>query len=204
MKPFVVALEGIDGSGTSVQTQRVAQDLRQEGYRVYCTYQPSSGPIGRLIRRYLANDLLAIPDDAMALLFAADRTAAAVYEEQSQADIIITDRSWASSLAYQNKMTAQVLGAWPGLLPDLYILLLVHPSVAAERRRDRNGKSEKYDTECVQEQASAEYIKLSQMYDTWRVVDGEASVAHVTESILSVIRAGIRDRLLVVMETEED
>lgn len=203
MKPFIVALEGIDGSGTTIQTERVTQALQQEGYTVYCTRQPSGGPIGQLIRRYLKGDLPMISNDAMALLFAADRTAFAAHEEQKKVDIIITDRSWASSLAYQDKMTAQVLGAWPGLLPDLYILLLVRPSVAAERRKARSEKSERYDTKHAQERAATEYFEISQIYNTWSIVDGEESIECVTEEILSIIRAGVKDALLDVMNVEE-
>ena len=73
-----IVLEGIDGSGTTTQLERLASHLRQRGRPVLPTREPSAGPVGRLLREILLgqhSDPAGKPVDgrAMALLFAADR-----------------------------------------------------------------------------------------------------------------------------------
>src|SRR5688500_15875611 len=75
-----IVLEGLDGAGTTTQLGRLAEALRARGQRVHTTCEPSTGPIGALIRQALTGRL-GLPggrgplDDAtLALLFAADRT----------------------------------------------------------------------------------------------------------------------------------
>ncbi len=76
--PLFIVLEGIDGSRTTTQLERVAERLRARGRRVATTREPSPGPIGLLLREILRGTH-ANPDGtsqdgrAMALLFAADR-----------------------------------------------------------------------------------------------------------------------------------
>src|SRR4051794_6976812 len=73
-----VALEGIDGSGTTTQLPLLVAHLQARGRRAVATREPSTGPIGRLLRELLLGQH-ALPDgaptagQAMALLFAADR-----------------------------------------------------------------------------------------------------------------------------------
>ena len=77
MKPLFVVFEGLDGSGTSTQAQLLANRLKSEG-QVHLTSQPSSGPIGQMIRSALAGRVRFMADEGifdrqMAYLFAADR-----------------------------------------------------------------------------------------------------------------------------------
>jgi hypothetical protein len=71
-----VVLEGIDGSGTTTQTERWAAHLRAQRRLVHVTREPSGGPIGAQIRLVLTQRI-ALPQDTqaevMTLLFAADR-----------------------------------------------------------------------------------------------------------------------------------
>ena len=69
---LLIALEGVDGSGTTSQRERVAQALRAEGRQVHTTAEPSTGPIGKLLREILSGEMRTSPE-TVALLFAADR-----------------------------------------------------------------------------------------------------------------------------------
>jgi|SRR5690625_251825 len=107
-----ITLEGIDGSGTTTQVQRLAQALRTADKAVTTTYEPSDGRIGRLIREALQRRALqhgdAGPDPSMlALLFAADRIdhlRTVVEPALARGEIVISDRYVHSSLAYQGAM----------------------------------------------------------------------------------------------------
>ncbi len=48
-----IVLEGIDGSGTTTQLDRLAAHLAARGRRALATREPSHGPIGRLLREIL-------------------------------------------------------------------------------------------------------------------------------------------------------
>ena len=141
---LLIALEGIDGSGTTTQLARVADRLTSRGRRVRTTREPSDGPVGRLLREILLGGHRGpggAPVDglAMALLFAADRRDHLQREILPALDAgtdVVTDRYLLSSLAYQAEEAAR---EWvEGLardvpVPDLTVLLDVPVGVAAAR-----------------------------------------------------------------------
>ena len=53
MKGKFIVFEGIDGSGTSTQSQLLAEFFQQKQNSCFLTSEPSSGPIGNLIRQGL-------------------------------------------------------------------------------------------------------------------------------------------------------
>ncbi len=73
-----IVFEGLDGSGSSTQSERLAKRLRREGRKVQLSCEPTPGPIGTLIRQIMRGRLhvstdTAIRDRELAYLFAADR-----------------------------------------------------------------------------------------------------------------------------------
>lgn len=79
MKPLFIVFEGLDGSGTSTQSRMLVRHLSNGGgARAHLTSEPSSGPIGQMIRSALSGRLQFSSDDSLydqqlAYLFAADR-----------------------------------------------------------------------------------------------------------------------------------
>ena len=65
-----IALEGIDGSGKSTQLKLAADRLRQLGYDVRETREPTDFPVGRLLRQILTGEETA-DGRTIASLFAA-------------------------------------------------------------------------------------------------------------------------------------
>jgi dTMP kinase len=110
-KPLVlenfVVLEGLDGSGTTTQLRLADRQLESRGVPHFCTGEPTTGPVGRLIRQILKKQTPARPD-TVALLFAADRNEH-LYEENEgivarlrRGELVVCDRYLFSSLAYQS------------------------------------------------------------------------------------------------------
>lgn len=143
----LIALEGIDGSGTTTQAHLLTDWLNRNAETgaaaAHATQEPSGGPIGQLLRRLL-KDPLGCPSSAMALLFAADRVdhLAREIEPQLASGVdVVTDRYVYSSLAYQS-VTDDL--AWILELnsrapeADITIYLRV-PAEIAESRRVRRG-----------------------------------------------------------------
>lgn len=194
-----IALEGIDGSGTSTQTRALAARLRGRGLRVHETCEPSRGPIGRMIRERLSANAAPIDPGALALLFAADRLDHVTREIQpALADgvIVISDRYVVSSLVYQS---TECDPAWVRAInsrapwPDLCVLLEIDPELAIARVVARlsaeGGEKERYDSADVQRRLAAGYREARLHGDLGPIhaVDAAASVDAVTDALLDLL-----------------
>lgn len=142
-----LVMEGIDGSGRSTQLHRLAAWFRAHGIPTLATFEPSTGAIGQLIRRYLrGEEPVAAPPDALALLFAADRLEHLAREVQpalARGEVVLCDRYLASSFAYQG------LGSAPefvraanarALRPVITLYFKVDPEIALARIAARDGE----------------------------------------------------------------
>jgi dTMP kinase len=198
-----IVLEGLDGAGTTTQCAALAAVLRRKGHRVHVTAEPSSGPIGTLIRQALGGRL-GLPGrhgpltpETMALLFAADRVdhlAAEVEPALARGEVVLSDRYLLSSLAYQG---AQVGMAWVESLnraarrPDLTLFLDIDVAVAGQRRRHRGGHPELYETTEVQRATARQYRRAlanrRQAGERVVVVPGALPVGEVTERCLAAL-----------------
>jgi dTMP kinase len=166
-----IALEGIDGSGTTTQRGALASALRARGHVVLETNEPSSGSIGRLARERLAQDAAALDRGALALLFAADRldhVATEIEPALAAGRVVITDRYVMSSWVYQ---ALDCDPAWVRAInerapwPDLTFVLDVPAGEAMRRVLARRGGAgpelEIYETTPLQERLAAGYSALA-------------------------------------------
>jgi hypothetical protein len=71
-KGILIVIEGLDGAGLSTQAALLAEHLRDKGEEVILTKEPTSSPIGNLIRSALKHEWKPSPLE-LQLLFAADR-----------------------------------------------------------------------------------------------------------------------------------
>lgn len=203
--PLFIVLEGIDGAGTTTQTERLVATLAAHGRPAHATREPSQGPIGRLLREILLGghrraDGAAVDGGAMALLFAADRRDHLQREIEptlAAGQDVVSDRYLLSSLAYQAEEADRV---WvEGLArsiraPDLTILVDVPVSVAAARRRAAGRITERYDDDEIQNKVAANYRALAKITADVTVVDGRAAVDVVAQNIAGVVAGLIRSR----------
>lgn len=198
-----LVLEGIDGAGTTTQLSRLAEALRQEGYRVVATREPSDGPVGVLIRQALTHRLTGpggtpLSDELLALLFAADRMdhlASVIEPALAAGEVVLSDRYILSSFAYQG---LRLPLAWIEALnsraraPDMTLYLDVEPSTARARRGVRGGKPELFESDRLQARVAGAYRRLLRKHGrSQRVVriDGARSPDEVTQQLLQGARA---------------
>jgi len=193
-----IVLEGIDGSGTTTQLDRLAAHLTARGRRVHTTREPSQGPIGRLLREILLGGHR-LPDGtpldglAMALLFAADRRDHLTREIEPALAAgldVISDRYLLSSLAYQAQEAdrAWVTGLARDLrVPDMTVLLDVPVPVAAARRRAAGRPDERYDADEIQARVAARYRELAAQAPNTAVLDASGSIAEVTAALARAV-----------------
>jgi dTMP kinase len=165
-----VVLEGLDGAGTTTQVERLAQAMRARGQPVCVTRQPSDGPVGALVRQALTGRV-GLPhgqgpltEDALALLFAADRLdhlAAVVEPALARGEWVLCDRYVLSSLAYQGTaLPVPWVEAVNGRArrPDLTLFLEVDAKVAARRRAARGAAAELFEADARQARIARQYL----------------------------------------------
>jgi dTMP kinase len=142
--PGFVVLEGIDGSGTTTQLARLARRLDGAGLPHAESFEPTTGPVGRLLREALSGSFAACPE-TVARLFAADRGehicgTGGILELTSGGTLAISDRYLFSSLAYQGLTCGPELPASlnaPFPLPELVLFFELDPQTAMERMSSR-------------------------------------------------------------------
>ncbi|MEE3490752.1 MAG: dTMP kinase [Methanobrevibacter sp.] len=129
-----IVFEGIDGAGKSTQIEMLKEWLDANGFRVETLVEPTDSEIGKLIR-----EMLQRPDaetdklqKTLGLLFAADRMLI-MDKLEDESKIIISDRSFISSLAYQEPAEwIEELNKY-AKKPDLLLLLDLDPKTSVSR-----------------------------------------------------------------------
>ncbi|MFA5513975.1 MAG: dTMP kinase [Sphaerochaetaceae bacterium] len=105
LKRFVV-IEGLDGAGATTQMGSVTEAFDKSGVNCHATFEPTSSPLGSLVRSVLRKEIVTTPL-ALALLFSADREdhlynpINGIVEKMEEGTVVISDRYLFSSLAYQ-------------------------------------------------------------------------------------------------------
>ncbi len=196
----LIVLEGLDGAGTTTQARRLADRLGGLGRSVHLTREPSDNPVGGLLREFLvgrhAIEGRTIAPATLALLFAADRMDHLQREVEPQlraGRIVVSDRWYHSSLAYQGSSSGEVSQEWVMALndharqPDLTIFLEVDPEVCAHRRLAAGRTQELFDDLEIQRRVALGYLAaialVTQRGDRVVILDGEASVDQVSSWI---------------------
>lgn len=145
LRNFAV-FEGGDGSGTS--TQLSILERRFAGNNpppvFFPTCEPTSGDVGKIIRRALQREITLFPA-TLARLFAADRNehlygAGGVVERCERGELVVSDRYSPSSLVYQGIECGDALprslnDAFP--VPELILFFDIDPETAAKRLQSR-------------------------------------------------------------------
>jgi dTMP kinase len=192
-----ISFEGIDGVGKSTQADLLESWLTEQNKDVVRTLEPGGTDVGVEIRKILLHHKGDLAPRAEAALFAADRAhhvASKIRPALEQDKIVITDRYFDSSVAYQgagrdlSRTEVRDLSLWAvgGLLPDLTVLLDL-PAEQARARRNTSGtepdRLEKEKTEFFETVRSA-YLDLANAEpERFLVVDASVTVEQMQEII---------------------
>jgi dTMP kinase len=196
----LIVLEGIDGSGTTTQTERLVAHLRQHGRTAVSTREPSGGPVGRLLREVLLGQhrmpgSASVDGRTMALLFAADRLDHLQREVEpllAEGSDVVSDRYLMSPLAYQAEEADR---EWVALLargvrpPDLTILLDIPVALAAQRRLLAGRPEERYDADSYLGRVADNYRRLARAAATAVILDGSVPRDEVAVAVAAAVQA---------------
>ena len=188
-----IVLEGLDGAGTTTQKDRLEKALREKGYDIFGTNEPTSGEIGKLIRRVLKGDV-ELSEISVAYLFAADRAdhiygKNGIIENIENKKIVISDRYFYSTLAYQSFdldiETIRKINDFPH--PRNLVFIDVDPATCIERINRRGEEKEIFENEALLRRIRKNYLRafegLPQGVNFIRL-EGSLSIEETTDRIL--------------------
>lgn len=195
-KGKLIVFEGVDGSGTTTQVERLHQKLGYVGKASHQTAQPSDRPTGKLIREVLGGRRIKNPSyQTMSLLFAADRQDQQDNEIRpalDQGKIVVCDRYVHSSVIYQS-VSADMASAQTWIKeinnhidpPNLVIYLKIDANTAKVRRQGRGGEKEIFDKLEFQKKLINEYNKINTIFPKDQIVtiDATQSVDEIASQV---------------------
>jgi dTMP kinase len=211
-KPIVV-FEGLDGCGKTTVSSLVVEQLERQGLRVLRLREPGSTSLGEELRRLLLSVDVVVSPLTTALLFMAARSQLLqeLWDRRDQYDLVVLDRFWFSTIAYQvygQGVSLTAVTQMVDLLEDAYDFwldprLCFYISVSEETARARtSGRATAGDrfeskslefrrrVECGYRQMVAEQVLTH--------VDGEPPAEEVaqkvTATILSVVKPAKTER----------
>lgn len=201
VKGRFVAFEGIDGCGKTYQADRIAEYLKSKGCRVHRTAEPTSGPIGTLIKNIQKGGAVYQPTEmTMMCLYAADRAEhnKEIRSYLDNGEWVVCDRYILSSMAYQGFESTHVS---PYMLnscfiePDMSIILDVPVETAVKRIAEREGRPEMYEDRDFLEKVREAYDRnrlWNSLYSSIYRIDGTQDRDAVTAAIVKLIEESTR------------
>jgi len=99
---MLIVFEGIDGTGKSTQVKQLATALREEGYTVITSFEPTNGTYGSQLRASAHTGRLSAEEELG--LFLKDRrehVQTLINPCLENSEIVILDRYYYSTMAYQ-------------------------------------------------------------------------------------------------------
>ena len=200
IKNFIV-FEGIDGAGTTTQIKLLAEKLGQE--KVWQTAEPTDKETGKFLRKMLKGDF-AVSEKTASYLFAADRCEHifwknGILEQTEKGKIVLSDRYFFSSLAYQSvtcgKELPEILNS-PFPLPEILFYFKIDPEISLSRVESRGEAKEIYEKIDFQKKTASLYDAVMQEYKGAKgagmkliEVDASKSIQEISDFIYKSINS---------------
>lgn len=162
-----MVLEGIDGSGKTTIANMIIKGLSERGLKTLYTYEPTDSEVVTVLKTKYG-DLRDPYIDA--LTFALDRllhVKSKVLPALKQGYIVVCDRYYYSSVAYQGAMGAPIewileVNKW-ALKPHIAIYLDVDPAVAFKRKESMVSRFSEFEKLELQYRVREVYLRLVEM-----------------------------------------
>ncbi|MBO4515863.1 dTMP kinase [bacterium] len=178
-----IVFEGIDGAGKSTQIQMLKEFLEANGLEVETLVEPTDSEVGRLIRKILqrrdaTTDRI---QKTLGLLFAADRMLI-MDKLEDEKKVILSDRSFISSLAYQEP--AQWIAELNRFAkkPDLVLLLDLDVKTSVSRT---SGEDE-FENEEFLTEVKANYLEIIKDFNH-EIIDANNGINKVSSDVKKAV-----------------
>ena len=197
-KGIFIAFEGGEGSGKSTQSKLLKKWLEEEGEEVLLSREPGGTEMGKDLRRILLDHSTGeISPRAEALLYAADRAHhvfSKIRPALDRGEVVITDRYFDSSIAYQGAGRILVSGevarisrwATESLFPTLTILIDQPAEIGLSRLKSKD----RLEIEPIDfhERIRQEFLQLTLLDpERYLVVDGRQTIEEIHSEIIAKV-----------------
>ena len=192
-----IVLEGLDGAGQSTQTEILAGFLKEKGYRVLKTKEPTGkSEAGKLIRKILDKKENLSPKKLQEL-FSQDRKwhlRNIVIPALKEGKIVISDRYFFSSFSYgwAEGLSLEKLIKLNDkfLLPDLVFFLDVEPRICLKRIKKRGRGRTLFEKQEKLEKVYQNYKRIIKKFKNLTKIysiSGKRSIKKVSEDMKKII-----------------
>jgi dTMP kinase len=189
-----IAFEGGEGTGKSTQSKMLKEWLEARGEKVVLSREPGGTDLGKDLRKILlGHETGAISPRAEALLYAADRAHhvfSVIRPALANGDVVITDRYFDSSIAYQGAGRVLSPGevarisrwATESLFPTLTIVIDLPAEIGIGRLKNRD----RLEAEplAFHERVRQEFLQIARLDpERYLVIDGRQTVDAIHSEI---------------------
>ncbi|MFN7182164.1 MAG: dTMP kinase [Planctomycetota bacterium] len=191
-RKFII-FEGVDGGGKTTLSVKLYNHLKKTK-KVKLIREPGSTLVGEKIRKILAENQL-FPETQL-FLFLASRSEIYNGLKNCKEDIIIMDRSFLSTLAYQSvllNISIEKLHDFHSLIPipfrmPLVFILFANPFIL-KKRFDKNHIFHKMLSVRVLKQIEEQYRKLKDIFKDYKFVylDASQTIDYLYREILEKV-----------------
>ena len=196
-----MVIEGPDGSGKTTQKDLLLQKLRSMNKDAVDLIEPGGTPLGKELRTLILDpSIVKQPESELDLFTVARRELVQQILRPSleAGKIVISDRNWFSSVAYQGygrslalekiiSRSKEAMGQY--FMPDVAVVLSVPIEVTAERIKQAGKKADWF------EQLGPDFFARVQEGYSWMVdeyqltvIDGTKSIEAVHSDLLRLLR----------------
>ena len=192
---YLIALEGIDGTGKSTQCALLADYLESVGYPVIRLREPTQGMWGQKIRKILTEGRGDVTPEEELQYFINDRKEDVeqnIAPALEQGKIVLIDRYYYSTAAYQGALgfdPAKIINDNEAFAPRPDILFIIQGSLDESFRRIEQGRDSFSSFE------KRDYLeKVRTIFDTFigdhiRRVDSDPPVEEVQQALRQEVNA---------------
>ncbi|MBQ2962075.1 dTMP kinase [Methanobrevibacter sp.] len=182
-----IVLEGIDGAGKSTQIKLLKEWLESNGLKVETVVEPTDMEVGKLIRELLTrsdatSDTM---QKTLGLLFAADRLILMDKIKQLENDnvVVISDRSFYSSLSYQEPQDwINEINKY-AKIPDLVLLL----DLDVKKSVERCDGTDEFENEEFLTGVKQNYLDLAKSNENFKIIDANNGPNKVSSDIKKAV-----------------
>lgn len=192
---ILIAVEGIDGAGKTTQVSLLREALERAGLTPVVSKEPTDGKWGRIIRNSATTGRLS-PEEELDLFIKdrADHADSLVLPALNEGRIVILDRYFYSSIAYQGSRGATVDRVKQMMesqfrIPDAVIILDIDPVASVHRIAHDRGETPNH-FENTENLAKAREIFQGLKQPVIHHIDGALSREAIHEKIIELLLEG--------------
>jgi len=203
IKGLFITFEGIDGCGKSTQAVLTYRYLLTQGYKVKLLREPGSTETAEKIREILLDKKLSINNITELLLYEAARaeiTSKEIAPELAKGNVVICDRFYDSTTAYQGygrKLDIRMVRglhrvAVGDIVPDLTMLFDVDLKTA-QSRRGKNPDRLEMQSDSFFKRVRKGFLETARKErKRIKVIDGSVDIDSVFDEVLKILTRKLR------------